>query len=188
MELQNFEGPSGQMLRAIIRDGEPWFVSSDITRQLEIENASDSIGRLDPDEHTLVSTEGIPGAKNPHFRVVSEAGMYSLILGSRKPEAKQFKRWVTHEVLPQIRKTGGYNSIPQNFADALQLAADQQRQIQAQALQLEAAQPAVAFLEQYVEAKSSQALSTVAKILGMKPGEFLSRLSDMGVLFRRDGS
>ena len=185
--MQNFEGPSGQMLRAIIRDGEPWFVSSDITRQLEIENASDSIGRLDPDEHTLVSTEGIPGAKNPHFRVVSEAGMYSLILGSRKPEAKQFKRWVTHEVLPQIRKTGGYNSIPQSFADALQLAADQQRQIQAQVLQIEAARPAVAFMDEYVEAKSTRDISTVGKTLGLAPKAFFSMLSDLGVMFKRGG-
>lgn len=95
--------------------------------------------------------------------------------------AKIIDRWAELEAAPAF-------AIPQSFADALQLAADQQRQIQAQALQLEAAKPAVAFLEQYVEAKSSQALSTVAKILGIKPGEFFSRLSDMGVLFRRDGS
>ena len=90
-------------LRVIMAEGEPWFVGADVCAALEIQNASQAISRLDEDERAMFNI-GRQGATN----VVSEPGLYSLILGSRKPEAKRFKRWVTHDVLPSIRKTGSY--------------------------------------------------------------------------------
>lgn len=88
--------------------GEPWFVAADVCRALEIKNSRDAVTRLDDDEkNTVALTDGIQG--NPNKTVVNEPGLYSLVLGSRKPEAKAFKRWITHEVIPAIRKTGGYH-------------------------------------------------------------------------------
>ena len=95
-------------VRIVEKGGEPWFVAKDVCKALEITKVDSAIRNLDADEkgaHT-VSTPG----GNQEMGIVSEAGLYSLILRSRKPEAKAFKRWVTHEVLPSIRKTGAYLS------------------------------------------------------------------------------
>lgn len=94
---------------------EPWFVAKDVCNILEISNNRDAISQLDNDEkNTVVISDGIPG--NPNKTIISEPGLYKLIMRSRKPVAKEFQRWVTHEVLPQIRKTGGY--IPTSESDS----------------------------------------------------------------------
>lgn len=102
--LQIFKNDELGQIRAIEKDGQPWFVAKDVCEILEIQNTTDAIKRLDTDEVTRFNLGGLTGEAN----LVNEYGLYSLILGSRKPEAKKFKRWVTHEVLPSIRKTGGY--------------------------------------------------------------------------------
>ena len=84
-------------------EGEPWFVAADVCRALGIGNSSDAVKRLDDDEHALVSIEGLSRG-NDKANIVNEPGLYGLVLASRKPEAKAFKRWITHEV---ICKTGG---------------------------------------------------------------------------------
>ncbi len=112
-------------VRTIVINKEPWFVAADVCAVLEISNPSDTVKRLDDDERTLVSIEGASNSLN----VVNEPGLYSLILGSRKPEAKAFKRWITHEVIPQIRKTGIYDArIPKTLPDALRAYADAEEQ------------------------------------------------------------
>lgn len=97
-----------QTVRCVLgEDGEPLFVAADVCRVLGLDNPTEALSGLDSDEvNTLRIAEGIRG--NPNMRVVTEAGLYSLILRSRKPEAKLFKRWVTHDVLPSIRKRGAY--------------------------------------------------------------------------------
>ncbi len=102
----------------VIVDNEPWFVAADVCRALELGNPSQSISRLDDDEKvTLTTNEGHSGKLGgpQKMNIVSEAGLYSLILKSRKPEAKRFKRWITHEVIPTIRKTGGYVNDESTF-------------------------------------------------------------------------
>ena len=100
---------STQILRCIMRDGEPWFVAADVCAALEITNVTQALSRLDPDEMTLYSNEGREAGHGAQSQnLINESGLYSLILGSRKPEAKKFKKWVTSEVLPSIRKTGAY--------------------------------------------------------------------------------
>lgn len=103
-ELQIFEHQDFGQIRAVEQDGEPWFVAADVCRALELANTSDSLNRLDEDEKYRFNL-GLPGGDT---WCVNEPGLYSLVLGSRKPEAKAFKRWITHEVLPSIRKTGVY--------------------------------------------------------------------------------
>lgn len=104
-ELQVFTNSEYGEIRVMQKDNEAWFVAADVCKALEIGNPSQAVSRLDEDEKTtLISNEG------RQMNIISESGLYSLVLSSRKKEAKTFKRWVTHEALPSIRKTGGYNS------------------------------------------------------------------------------
>ena len=105
-DIKNFTFAPGLELRVIDRDGEPWFVAKDVRVALSLGNIASSIAILDDDEKGL-HTVDTPGGPQP-VTIVNESGLYSLILRSRKPEAKAFKKWVTSEVLPTIRKTGGY--------------------------------------------------------------------------------
>lgn len=97
-------------VRMVIRNGEPWFVAKDVCDVLELGNTTEALRPLDDDEKiTLSNPEGNPRAGNPlTFNAVNESGLYALIFKSRKPEAKEFRKWVTSEVLPSIRKTGKY--------------------------------------------------------------------------------
>ena len=104
--LKLFENPQFRV-RVIMRCSEPWFVAKDACTCLEIANVSDACSRLDEDERGIVSTDTPSGKQE--MLVVSEPGLYSLIGSSKKQEAKAFKRWVNHEVLPSIRKTGSYS-------------------------------------------------------------------------------
>ena len=109
-EIQKFDF-KGAALRTLTDEaGEPWFVAKDVCDILGHSNVSMALDRLDDDERSKFNL-GRQGETN----IVNEAGLYVLVLGSRKPEAHEFKRWVTHEVLPQIRRTGGY--IPTTDAD-----------------------------------------------------------------------
>lgn len=97
---------SAQSLRCIMRDGEPWFVAADVCEALGLDETHKMVMRLDDDEKGR-NTIPTPGG-DQEMTIINESGLYSLILTSRKPEAKKFKKWVTSEVLPAIRKTGRY--------------------------------------------------------------------------------
>ena len=95
-EIQIFEHEAFGQIRVIDRDGEPWFIAVDVCKALELGNSRQAIARLDDDEKGVISID-TPGGPQ-EMSVINEPGLYSLVLGSRKPEAKAFKRWVTHEV------------------------------------------------------------------------------------------
>lgn len=99
--------------------GEPWFVANDVGSILELTDTRKSVKLLDEDERNIVPVTDSKGRQQDTF-VISEAGLYKLILRSRKPEAKEFQRWVTHEVLPAIRKTGVYVAPGTTGMDTLQ--------------------------------------------------------------------
>ena len=100
-----------QQVRVITVDEQPWFVAKDVCIILSIANVSDALSRLDEDEkNTIVLTDGNRG--NPTTSIVSESGMLALVLSSRKPEAKAFRKWVTSVVLPAIFRTGSYSTAP----------------------------------------------------------------------------
>ena len=105
-------------MRTLTQNGEPWFVAADVCRALEVGNPSDALARLDQDERTLVSIEG--ASNGLPVNAINEPGLYALVLGSRKPEAKTFRRWITHEVIPAIRKTGSYTATSAKPASELQ--------------------------------------------------------------------
>ena len=120
--VKTFESSEYGKVRVVMIDDEPWFVAKDVCDALEISNSRDALVRLDDDEkmtlnsvdtQKIMSVDSTDGHSEKRggarmMNVVNEFGLYNLILGSRKKEAKQFKRWVTHEVLPSIRKTGAY--------------------------------------------------------------------------------
>ncbi|MCV6589351.1 MAG: Bro-N domain-containing protein [Marinobacterium sp.] len=95
-----------QMVRIFDREGKPWFVAKDVALALEYRDAANMVRNLDEDEKGTHNVSTLGGEQE--LTIINEAGLYSVILTSRKPEAKRFKRWVTHEVLPSIRKTGAY--------------------------------------------------------------------------------
>jgi prophage antirepressor-like protein len=105
--LQVFEYEDRRPFRIIDRNGEPWFVLADVCRELDISNVGDASSRLDDDEKDSIGITDAIGRNRP-TTIINESGLYSVILTSRKPAAKRFKKWVTSEVLPSIRKTGGY--------------------------------------------------------------------------------
>lgn len=116
-------------VRTIVNDdGEIWFVASDLATVLGYRNAPDMVRNLDNDEVSTTQIVRSSSGGNPNITIINESGLYSATLKSRKPEAKQFKKWVTSDVLPSIRKNGGYIAGQENddpeliLAKALQVA------------------------------------------------------------------
>lgn len=105
-DLQIFENDEFGEIRTVSVGGEPWFVASDVCKALEIEDAGKAAARLEDDELTRIKI--VSGGQMREVIAINEPGLYSLVLSSRKPGAKAFKRWITHDVIPAIRKTGGY--------------------------------------------------------------------------------
>ena len=181
IDIQIFKNEQFGEVRTIAKDGEPWFVAADVCKALEIGNPTDAIRRLDTDERTLVSIEG--ASNGLPVNAVSEAGLYTLVLGSRKPEAKAFKRWITHEVIPTIRRHGAYatettiESIiadPESGIKLLQaLKAEQERRKEAEAI-AEAQRPKALFADAVAASDNSILVGELAKILrqnGVETGQ-----------------
>lgn len=132
-----------QQVRTVVRDGEPWFVGKDVADILGYKNQRDALAKHvdDEDKNTVAIRDGIQG--NPNKVVINESGLYSLIVASKLPTAKVFKRWVTSEVLPTIRKHGAYmdtDIIEKSLADpdfliqlATTLKEEKQRRMEAEA-------------------------------------------------------
>ena len=108
-EITVFQNEEFGDIRTVMLEGEPWFVAVDVCRALDLSDTGRAMSRLDADESTRIEIDHpqSPGKKLEVF-AVNEPGLYSLVLGSRKPEAKAFKHWITHDVIPAIRKTGSY--------------------------------------------------------------------------------
>lgn len=112
-QVQIFENPEFGKMHALTIDGEPWAYANEVAAALGYKNPRKAVAdHVDPeDRNTVTNRDGIiPG--NPNKTIINESGLYSLILGSKLPKAKEFKRWVTSEVLPALRKTGSYGKKP----------------------------------------------------------------------------
>lgn len=168
--VQPFVFPTtGQPVRAVDVDGEPWFIAADVCAALDITNVGNALARLDDDEKSSIRlTDGTPG--NPNRGIVNEAGLYALILRSDKPEAKAFKRWITHDVLPTLRRTGSYSvSVPRTLSEALRLAADEHdARIAAEARVAEIA-PAADAWQTLAEAQGDYSVREAAQLLSRDP-------------------
>ncbi len=176
-DMKIFENSEFGAVRVVDMNGEPRFVARDVCECLELGNPRTSIALLDEDEKGVHTMDTPGGAQE--MSIVSEAGLYSLILRSRKPEAKAFKRWITHEVLPAIRKHGGYLT-PAKLEEALtdpdtiirlatNLKAEREKR---QALEAQAAadRPKVVFAESIEVAKTSILVGEMAKLIKQATG------------------
>lgn len=114
-EIQQFDFRGASLRTLTDKAGEPWFVAKDVCDILELTNPAVALQSLDDDEKTNLSNSYVWSEPGRRPLIISEPGLYRLVMRSRKPEAKEFQRWVTHEVLPSIRKTGGY--IPTSETD-----------------------------------------------------------------------
>lgn len=163
--VKTFQNERFGAVRVVECNGEPWFVASDVCKALSIINSRDAIARLDDDEKGVVSTDTPGGMQN--MTVTNEPGLYTLVLGSRKPEAKAFKRWITHEVIPSIRKTGSY-SVPQ-----AETAADVRAKamlLNAKSRMLAAASKAVSNFNLSPVALETLGLTMIEEYAGVKTG------------------
>lgn len=128
-ELKIFKNNDFGEIRTVTINGEPHFVGKDVAEILEYQNGSRDINRhVDPEDR--IKTMVFDGNQDKETILINESGLYSLILSSKMPKAKKFKRWVTSEVLPEIRKTGSYTRAPKSFKEALYLAYKQQEKIE----------------------------------------------------------
>ena len=185
--LQIFKNEDFGEIRVIEKDGQPWFVAKDVCDILEIQNTTDATKRLDADEVTRFNLGGLTGETN----LVNEYGLYSLILGSRKPEAKKFKRWVTHEVLPSIRKNGGYivdqeNLTPEQIVAQALIVAN--NIIQEKDRLLAEQKPKVEFFDTVANSKTALPMDRAAKVLAMGTGrnKLFELLRDKKILDRNN--
>lgn len=157
MSLSVFKFDDFQVRTISGQDGEPWFVAADVAQALTISRTDDAVSRLDDDEKGTDTIRTLGG--DQQMTVINESGLYSLILTSRKPEAKRFKKWVTSEVLPAIRKTGSYAAqAPKSPGHALLLMAQQfvelEEEQKRQAEQVASMSESVAVLEAKIDTQT----------------------------------
>lgn len=176
-EMRIFTSEQFGEVRVVDIDGQPWWVAKDVCEVLGLDNPTRAISSLDEDEKsTLQISKG-----GPQRNIINEPGLYSLILRSRKPEAKTFKRWITHEVIPAIRQTGEYHRIPKTMSEALRLAADQAEQLEQQRPLVEAATTLL-----HTPHTETMSITDAAKHVGLKPQkEAIAYLKHVGFLTQR---
>ena len=200
-DLTTFKNETFGEVRTVMRDGEPWFVAADVCRSLEIGNPAMAMGRLEEDEKGISSIDTLGGKQN--LTIVNEAGLYALVLGSRKPEAKAFKRWITHEVIPAIRKHGAYATdefIERSVQDpdyalailtALKEERNKTKALEAEnakkTVELAIAQPKVEYFNELVDRNLLTNFRITAKELGIKEKPFIKFLIDHKYLYRDPG-
>ena len=192
LTIFNYEGNN---VRTILKDGNPWWVLKDICSVLEIGNSRDVTSRLDSDEKG-VDIIDTPGGKQ-EVSIINESGLYSVILVSPKPEAKKFKRWVTHEVLPSIRRHGLYATDellanPDFLIQALQeLKAERAKNaeltttISIQEQQIAEMKPKASYYDVVLNCKDAVSITTIAKDYGKSGRWFNEYLHNLGVQFRQ---
>lgn len=200
-QLQVFNNQEFGQVRTMTIDGSPWFVAKDVCECLDINNSRQALARLDSDEkNSVILNDGTPG--NPEKGIVNEYGLYSLVLSSRKPSAKAFKRWITHEVIPAIRKHGAYmtgETLEQALTSpdflirlATELKTEQEARKTAEA-QIEADKPKVLFADSVAASHGSILVGELAKLLnqnGIDIGQnrLFNWLRENGYLICRKGT
>lgn len=194
-QLQNFKF-SGQDVRIITINDEPWFVAKDVADVLGYDQTSNMLKRIDDEDFISSKLEGM----NMKSTLINESGLYTAILGSKKPEAKQFKRWVTSEVLPTIRKHGAYMTDTKleeallnpdtliNLATQLKHEREEKAQLRALnsnlAVENQIMQPKAQYFDDLVERNLLTNFRDTAKMLKIKQTQFIDWLLDRKYIYR----
>lgn len=181
LQVFDFEGSN---VRTVNIDGNPYFVGKDVATILGYKNTKDALLKHVDDEDKLGSQIATSG-QNREMKVINESGLYSLILSSKLPSAKKFKRWVTSEVLPAIRKTGAYQAkpkdnyqIPATYGEALQLAATLQTKIEHDA-------PSLKYFHDQMRNPGLMTTTEIAKDYGWSARKLNKYLESKGVIYRQ---
>lgn len=194
-DLKIFKNAEFGEIRTVNIDGEPWFVGVDIATALGYSNTRDAIAKhIDNEDKATVAIHD--GRQKRNITAINESGLYSLILSSELPSAKAFKRWVTSEVLPSIRKNGGYIAGQETMSDdelmarALQVA---QNKIMERDKQIEIMKPKAIFADAVAASHTSILIGDLAKLIsqnGVSIGQkrLFKWLRDNGYLIKREGS
>jgi len=174
-------------VRSVQVDGVTVFVAKDVCTVLGISKYRDAIGQLDFDERVSVAVDTLGGSQQ--VTAVTEAGVYSLAMISRSPRVKPFMRWITHDVLPTIRRTGGYsrsevNALPQSYGEALRMLADEVEARSALTAKVEADAPKVEYVEAFVDHDDVVLFRVAANELGIPEGELRNRLLAAGWVYK----
>ena len=190
-KLMTFENAAFGKIRTLTIDGEPWFVAADVCRALEIGNPSMTVERLDDDEKGISTIDTLGGKQR--MTIINEPGLYSLVLSSRKPEAKAFKRWITHEVIPAIRKYGGYmtksllEQVLENpnliYEFARRMLAEQQKNERLRQ-ELDRAKPKADYYDAFIHPESCTNIRATAKELKVPEKMFTAFLIRKRYLYR----
>lgn len=166
-ELQVFNSDEFGTIRIKTIDGEPWFVAKDVADKLGYAQTSNMMKRIDEED----SKSSILDGMNMKSSLINESGLYSAIIGSKLDSAKRFKHWVTSDVLPSIRKNGGYIANQENLtpeqivANALIVA---QNIIAQKEKQIEDMRPKADFFDSVADSKTAISMNEVSKVLGIK--------------------
>lgn len=191
-ELKNFTFED-QQIRVLTIEGEPWFVGKDVAEVLGYSNSRKAIAdHVDSEDKGVTKCYTLGGTQQ--IAIINESGLYSLILSSKLPDAKKFKHWVTHEVLPTIRKHGAYMTDQKAaaivtdknaLADLLQQAADQLKEkdvkIERLTAELEVSSKKATYLDLIVETKDGMTATQVAQDYGLSAKKFNALLHALGV-------
>ena len=199
MNLQIFRNEEFGEVRVEEINGDPWFVAADVCRALDLGNSRQAITRLDEDEKGVTLNDTLGGKQE--MTIINEAGLYALVLSSRKPEAKAFKRWITHEVLPSIRRNGAYISGQEEMGEQELLArayevsqrilVEREKRIgrlEADNAELsvavQIAKPKADYFDDLVDRNLLSSFTDTAKELGIKRKDFIGFLMDRGYIYR----
>jgi prophage antirepressor-like protein len=181
--IQIFENSEFGKVRTLEIDNEPWFVGKDVAEILGYSQPSVAIfKRVDSDDKGVSKME-TPGGEQSVV-IINESGLYSLILSSKIPTAKRFKRWVTSEVMPTIRKTGSYSVIPKDYPSALRALADQYEKNQKLLAENTVMKPKAEYFDCLVDRNLLTNFRTTAKELHIKQNQFISWLLDNKFVYR----
>lgn len=195
-EIQIFNNPQFGEVRAVTIDNEPWFVGKDVAKVLGYAKPENALATHVDEDDSL--KQGITDSlgRTQNTTIINESGLYSLVLSSKLPTAKAFRRWITSEVIPSIRKNGGYIHGQDRMTDAELLSRAllvAQRQIESRDRQLEEMQPKALFADAVSASKSSILIGELAKLLrqnGVDMGQnrLFDWMRDNGYLIRRDAT
>lgn len=191
MSLIPFEFKGASVRVHTDNEGNPWWVAKDVCDVLGFVNSSQTLTRLESDEKGVISNETLGGMQD--MTTINESGLYTLILGSRKPEARQFKKWITAEVIPEIRKTGSYGIATLSKTDLALMVIESEKEKEqlklsneAQSQEIKLLVPKADVYDQFIDSKDAINLSTFAKTMGLKPNKTIDKLRTMGILFKRE--
>ena len=195
-EMKIFENPEFGKIRTVEADGEPWFVGKDVAEVLGYSDTKSALAdHVDEEDKRIVQRGQIATLEIPNrgLTIINESGLYSLVLSSKLPTAKKFKRWITSEVLPAIRKTGSY-SMPKDYPSALRALADSVEKVLILEVENEKQKQAIAefqpirqYVDTILESEGTLATSQIAADYGISARQLNKILHDEGIQHNVNG-